>query len=248
MPSTERLNIAQSAFDFVDTVQGLNSPEEILERFSFEISQFGFESFLITGMPDPKENLQDHVLLSGWPEEWFDLYMERQFYTVDPIAAQGRATVDSFRWSDVPIPTDNDQHPAHEVMSAAEDFGLNEGFLVPIFGATGFQAAVTMAGSKVELEGDINPALQLMSIYAYNRARDLICGSDSISCEPVLTQRQREVLTWTARGKSSWEIGMIVGMSEQAVNSCVRRACRKLDTANRAHAVAVAIQSQEIDP
>lgn len=53
-----------------------------------------------------------------------------------------------------------------------------------------------------------------------------------------LTTRERDVLTWVAEGKSDWEIGVILGLSESTVRFHVDNARRKLNAANRTHAVA----------
>ncbi len=49
------------------------------------------------------------------------------------------------------------------------------------------------------------------------------------------------VLSWVAAGKSSWEIGRILSISEHTVNSHIERAVSKLGAANRPEAVAKAI-------
>ncbi len=45
---------------------------------------------------------------------------------------------------------------------------------------------------------------------------------------PGLTERERMVLSWVAAGKSSWEIGRILSISEHTVNSHIERAVAKL--------------------
>jgi len=50
------------------------------------------------------------------------------------------------------------------------------------------------------------------------------------------------VLQWAAEGKTDWEIGMILGLSEHTADKFIRLACRKLYAANRTHAVAQAIR------
>ncbi|MFK8082152.1 MAG: substrate-binding domain-containing protein [Granulosicoccus sp.] len=56
-----------------------------------------------------------------------------------------------------------------------------------------------------------------------------------------LTQRETECLTWTARGKTSWEISVILGFSESTATFHLRNAGAKLKASNRANAVAIAI-------
>lgn len=57
-----------------------------------------------------------------------------------------------------------------------------------------------------------------------------------------LTGREHEVLHWTSKGKGSWEIGLIVGISERTVKFHLQNIFRKLNVVNRAQAVAKAAQ------
>jgi len=56
-----------------------------------------------------------------------------------------------------------------------------------------------------------------------------------------LTEREKEVLTWVGRGKTSSEIAIILGVSERTVNFHCDQACRRLDVINRTQAVAKAL-------
>jgi DNA-binding NarL/FixJ family response regulator len=56
-----------------------------------------------------------------------------------------------------------------------------------------------------------------------------------------LTGREREVLTWAGRGKTSSEIAAILGLSERTVNFHCDQAMKRLDVINRTQAVAKAV-------
>jgi LuxR family quorum-sensing system transcriptional regulator SolR len=56
----------------------------------------------------------------------------------------------------------------------------------------------------------------------------------------TLTSKEREVLHWVVEGKTSWEIGRIVSMSERTVKFHLRNIYSKLNVANRAQAVTTA--------
>ncbi len=59
---------------------------------------------------------------------------------------------------------------------------------------------------------------------------------------PVLSAREIECILWSARGKSSWEIGRILGRSENTVNFHIKNIMRKLDTGSRTVAVIKAVR------
>jgi len=59
-----------------------------------------------------------------------------------------------------------------------------------------------------------------------------------------LTEREREVLSWVGRGKTSSEIGTILGLAERTVNFHCDQAMKRLNVTNRAQAVAKAVSEQ----
>jgi DNA-binding CsgD family transcriptional regulator len=62
-----------------------------------------------------------------------------------------------------------------------------------------------------------------MSLYAFERVRQLLGRRPE--GKPPLTPREREVLAWSAQGKSAWEIGTILSV---AVDEHAQTAMRKL--------------------
>jgi DNA-binding CsgD family transcriptional regulator len=64
----------------------------------------------------------------------------------------------------------------------------------------------------------------------------------------LLTPRELEVLTWAARGKSAWEIGVILGITKRTVNEHAQTATRKLEAATRTEAVAIAVRERIVGP
>lgn len=57
-----------------------------------------------------------------------------------------------------------------------------------------------------------------------------------------MTQRESEVLSWIAQGKSDWQIGKILNISSKTVNYHAENAKRKLGVATRIQAVIGAIR------
>jgi len=62
-----------------------------------------------------------------------------------------------------------------------------------------------------------------------------------------LTVREREVLTWVAQGKSASQISAILHISKRTVDEHAQSALRKLNAANRVHAVAIALREHVIE-
>jgi DNA-binding CsgD family transcriptional regulator len=58
-----------------------------------------------------------------------------------------------------------------------------------------------------------------------------------------LSVREHEVLQWLLGGKSNWDIGMILSISEFTVKNHVQSILRKLNANGRQHAVAKALEA-----
>jgi DNA-binding CsgD family transcriptional regulator len=63
-----------------------------------------------------------------------------------------------------------------------------------------------------------------------------------------LSEREKSCLSWTALGKSSWEIGQILSISENAVVFHIKNAMRKLGASSRTLAAFKAVELGLIVP
>lgn len=69
-----------------------------------------------------------------------------------------------------------------------------------------------------------------------------------VSQPASLSGREIECLEWVSRGKSSGDIGAILGLSPRTVDSYLEKVCAKLRVRTRIEAVAVAVGTGLIDP
>jgi DNA-binding CsgD family transcriptional regulator len=61
--------------------------------------------------------------------------------------------------------------------------------------------------------------------------------------ENPLSEREKEVLTWTEKGKTAWEIGAILEISRRTVEFHAKSIRDKLNANSVAHAVGIAIRA-----
>lgn len=61
-------------------------------------------------------------------------------------------------------------------------------------------------------------------------------------CIKELTSREVTILNWMKNGKTNWEIGKILGVSERTVRFHVEQIFSKLGVTSRSQAVAMAIE------
>lgn len=65
--------------------------------------------------------------------------------------------------------------------------------------------------------------------------------------DPQLSAREHECLVWASKGKSSSDIGAILGLSPRTVDSYLEKACAKLRVRTRVEAVAAAVRDGIIE-
>jgi LuxR family quorum-sensing system transcriptional regulator CciR len=133
-------------------------------------------------------------------------------------------------------------------MNEAAETGLKNGVSVPLHGPWGRVAVVSFASPF----NDMHPKAQLDRLGAlasqFHVAFTSLGGGVRRDLRTVdLSPREKDCLRWTAQGKSSWDIGMILTISENTVNFHVKNAIRKLDATNRIVAVVKAIRLGLID-
>ena len=62
-----------------------------------------------------------------------------------------------------------------------------------------------------------------------------------------LTARETEVLKWIVHGKSDWQIGQILKISDKTVNFHVENMKRKYGVATRIQVVVLAVKNHKIE-
>jgi LuxR family quorum sensing-dependent transcriptional regulator len=231
---------ATEAFDFIGRLEDLPSIQEIMDEMAKYFALFGFENFIITGLPNLKERFDQVVLLKKWPRGWFEIYTKEDYVRVDPVIRLCRNTVQPFEWSEASYDREGEPRAA-EVMDRANDFRMKDGFCLPIHGINGYEACFSMSGVDLDLSPRTKPALHLMTMYAFERARQLL---NPLPCRgaDLLTPREREALIWAAAGKSAADTGDILGITERTVTAHIASACQKLEATNKTQAVARAMQ------
>lgn len=82
--------------------------------------------------------------------------------------------------------------------------------------------------------------LQLFAMYAQAAAQRLLSPAEGD--RPSLTPRELEALHWTRAGKTAWEVGAILGISERTAVLHVNNAMRKLGCTSKHQAVLQALR------
>jgi len=232
----------REAFALAEAIDRIFDPNEVVRRMQGVMAGFGLEGLTLGGLPRGPVHFGDLVMVRRLPEEWPKLYFARQYYRIDPVLRRLKRAVVPFE----PHARDYElgcDPRLRDMMEGRRDFGILEGYVVPVPRRRG-KGYVWMSGARPELCPLAKPSLHLMAHYVFSRIESLVAPQPA--ARPQLSEREREVLTWIAAGKSSWEIGEILGIAKRTVDEHASLATRKLGAANRTHAVAIAFRDRFI--
>lgn len=231
------LDYGSFALDTVDRISRLRTRDEVLAEMRRVLDQFGYRYSVMSNMPRPFEPWKPHVLLIDLPNGWPQHYLDHDYERNDPVVRVAGSSTLPFDWCDVARPPKGD--PGRVVMERADDFGMRHGLTIPVHGLDAGIACVSMSSpTRPYVDQHSKPALHLIAIYAFDRARELDLGTVQT---PLLTPREREVLTWAANGRSSSAIADVLAITERTVVAHTANAMQKLAAKTRTEAVARAL-------
>ena len=233
--------------NFIDRCRFAASPEQIFEAFREGAEKLGYDRaafFPVT--PQARRTLGDAqpipAVTANVPEAWIHHYFANSYEIVDPVLLRAPLFDDPVIWDQVARETALTPKQ-RRVMAESRDAGLLNGVSIPLHGPHGETYIISLATGGARAPDLSNVArLQILAVQflaAYARACRRCAG------EPPnirLTDRERECLTWTARGKSAWSIGKIIDVSEHTVNFHLKRGMAKLGASNRMQAVVAALR------
>ena len=188
---------------------------------------------------------QPPAIAVNFPASWCERYFERKYYEIDPVVRRTPTLLRPFMWDQL---ADQCQlQPGEQlVLNESREAGLKHGVSVPLFGPLG-----VFPSCRLHARYDDAEPLHRMShlnalAWQFHIAFTEIARPEENSQATVdLSKRERDCLRWTAEGKSSWDIGMILNISENkntAVNFTSRTRCESWGTTSRTVAVVKAIR------
>ncbi|MBU6248249.1 MAG: autoinducer binding domain-containing protein [Xanthomonadaceae bacterium] len=174
---------------------------------------------------------------STYPQAWLDRYVDQNYFERDPLVQNALDSEVPVVWSDRSV----ERLP--EFWEEARSFGINHGWAVSSRGRDRTVGLLTVARqhdavSAEELEQSEMRLLWLA--HAMHGVASLLPDVAQPVTEP-LSAREREVLLWSAAGKTADEIGLILAISTRTVTFHINRCIAKLGAANKTEAVSKAL-------
>ena len=110
------------------------------------LKEYGFEYHCVSFLATATATFEDVLLSNRLPQEWLKLYAENEYVHDDPGFNCAKAVVQPFRWfKEAPYDPERDPRAA-EGMQLAADFGVLDGFVIPVASTAGRMGQIRFGG------------------------------------------------------------------------------------------------------
>ncbi len=197
-------------------------------------------SYHFTPIFAAQNSIRATVYAEGYSEEWQQLYEDADFRLADPIPARTMRYGAMLRWVDaMTLEANTSENEVY--FESMRQHGLVHGFGLPLYGPRGRNSFASL-DFGVPLDqidegrlGTVRSAAQA----AHQRVCVLL---DNTREKPELSSREREVMGWIARGKSTSSIATILELSPETVKTYAKRIYEKLNASDRVGATVKALK------
>lgn len=230
-----------------DDIEGLiqslvtaKGEDDFLSVLAKAVEALGFEYYAYGLCFSLNTTRSEYLLRNNYPIGWQKLYENQGYIENDPTVKHGMTTNSPFIWEELLF----ENEP--EFWEEANSFGLKSGWAQSSLLSRNATGMLTVARSndkflakemshKAAHMALLNQSVQTGSQRFY--LPDLIP-----ELNVPLTFRELETVKWSAEGKTSAEIGMILNITERTVNFHMANTIKKLNVTNKTAAVVRAFQ------
>ncbi|MFK0086964.1 autoinducer binding domain-containing protein [Pseudomonas sp. NPDC090755] len=201
----------------------------LVQQLGMEYLSFSMRVQIATQHPQVR-------IYNNYPEAWNASYQSGDYVKFDPIVAHCHRSLLPILWHDEVF------RETPQFWEEARSHGLRHGWSQAAHDARHNQSMVSVVRSHtpVELNEFYDKAGQ--TIWLCNLMHTVMLDRQFASATPSyhLSERETEVLKWSAAGKTAADIACILSLSQSTVNFHIRSVITKLNTSNKAGAIAIA--------
>lgn len=205
------------------------------------IRGYGLRHFAYVSFPSEEDGMP--LMLTTYPAEWAERYVESRHDRIDPVIARSVGTMLPFSWT-LDSFTSLRQPITRRLKSFLEEAaeaGIRRGVTIPIHDRQGRASSLTLAefGTEPDFQRHVDRhqhALHLVALHLHARLRQ--DERPEPQARPALTPREIDCLQWAAKGKSASDIAEIMRISRRTVVFHTENAKQKFGVATLSQAIA----------
>lgn len=238
--------------DVVTSLQSLQTEQDFAGKFDQTFSDLGFHKFTYASFDIDKIRdselpaaIPDIIYLTNLAPKWVGRYIEEDYASADPIIRECYESRLPIRWTDS-YRSNSRSRKETDMMSDAWEHGLKRGLTIPVHGPNGEIGVLSLNSDLPDKEflkvtEDNQYDVQLMAQYFHNEVQNKLKREVIVPKPVALTNREVEILKWTVEGKTAWEIGSILNITERTVNFHIQNVMEKFGVHNKTQAAAKAV-------
>jgi LuxR family transcriptional regulator, quorum-sensing system regulator SolR len=219
--------------EWFDCLNGAQTYPDIFNLLVQYCKELGFQ-YCEYGMRLPLPiSRTPFVSLNNYPKAWQQRYKEKNYFAIDPTVQHALKNSSPIIWSGEGL-------RKKEFWKDAWGNGLRHGWTQASREPNGTIGILTFARTNQAITSEeldeIEVKLNWLTHTAHRLIASLIIPDQLLDATCKLSPREKEILRWTAEGKTCKEIGWILEITERTVNFHVNNAMTKLRASNKTHA------------
>jgi len=184
-----------------------------------------------------------NVVNASYPDEWLYLYWKNGFADIDPVFKSALQSPGTQHWQT--IYRNMSSQKEQEFITTARQFGLSDGITTGSVDQACGLATFCSFASEHTVDGErFVPLVGYLGYYIHMALLRTAPKSalETDQCVKKLSPREVTIINWMKNGKTNWEIGKILGVSERTIRFHIESIFEKLGVTSRSQAVATAIE------
>lgn len=225
------------ALEIINDALAVSSPDDLGSLWNKMQYSLGIDGVIFGKSKGIKssELSEPEILAYGIPHKWLETYESENLTPVDPVVHFCVEAQIPVSWQSAFVKY-SDSH--QKFISAAYDHGLINGYAVAKYDHAFTQMASLTSVTTCNIDIDVRQEVLLQNVLPHLNE---IMVRPGFGHAPKLSARELEVLQWAKDGKSYWETGKILNISERTVKFHLENGYRKLGATNKAQAIAKAM-------
>jgi len=231
-------------FDLAERIDHACTPDDAWRAVIAVTSPLGLSYGELRRFSSSSTESQSNLITEVMPRGYSKGYSANALWQGDLLLERAKISgLICFAWNLSDWPRDRLSSSQRQWVEHNQTFGIEGGICLLTF-RPGEQAALILCGRPLILSPRDLRQFAYLCQQLTNRLFALAEGHNVGAV--WLSEREQECLRWAAIGKTDWEIGQILSLSEKTVNVYITRAKTKFGVKSRAQAILMAAKAGHI--